>query len=304
MALAAAVLFLAYGVAPAQSLKLMSLSIPTSVQAGSWVTYQVDVVSKNRPPRRFIQRLSVVSREGTAMEYGAWVELKTTESGRTRFERGYFARPEGGGKGSDPTSEGGPRLTLARYQRLMPDGTLYEYPVGQEGAPLLDEDVSAMDLIDFAGASVSDSLFSDTLRVGRAAVACQVKQVRRYGKEDWQGADSTYVNRAVMTRTSWQSPGVPVTGYARSMVEVSTERVSTAGDSVPESAPIDSTAGLPDSVSQVPPPSQDPSPKRGEFFYRAELTLLDIGHDAVPEITQVPEPAPEDGTPRARRVIK
>ncbi len=280
----------------------MSLSIPTNVQAGSWVTYQVNVTSKNRPPRRFTQRLSVVSREGTGMEYGAWVELKTTESGRTRFERGYFARPEGGGKGSDPTSEGGPRLTLARYQRLMPDGTLYEYPVGQEGAPLLDEDVSAMDLIDFAGASVSDSLFSDTLRVRSAAVACQVKQVRRYGKEDWQGADSTYVNRAVMTRTSWQSPGVPVTGYARSMVEVSTERVPTGAPV--DSAGPDSLAALPDSVSQVPPSSQDPSQKRGEFFYRAELTLVDIGHDAVPEVTQVPEPAPEDGAPRARRIIK
>ena len=285
------------------------------------MSYQVSVESRNRPPRRFTQKLSVVSREGSGEESGAWVELRTIESGKARFERGFFA-PAGGGRGSDP-APGAPRpLTLARYQRLTPDGTLYEYPVGEEGAPMLDEDVSAMDLIEFTGGTTSDSLAPDTLRVGRTAVPCHVERVRRYGKQDWQGDDTTYVNRAVMTRISWSNAGIPVTGYARSVIEVSTERIP-----IRAPAPADSAGGIgngdgvgasgavggagamrggapPDSAAAAAPASQEPSHVRGQFFYRAEVTLLDLGNDAVPEVTQAAEPVSEDAMPRQRRIIK
>ena len=306
LAAAAALLLAASGSSQAQSLKLVSLSLPADVPSGSWVSYQVTVESKNRSPRRFTQRLSVVSREGSGEESGAWVELRTIESGRSRFERGFFA-PASGGRGSDPASGAARALTLARYQRLTPDGTLYEYPVGEEGAPMLDEDVSAMDLIEFTGGTASDSLAPDTLRVGRVAVPCQVQRVRRYGKQDWPGDDTTYVNRAVMTRISWRNTGIPVTGYARSVVEVSTERVP-----IRAPAPADSAGGTgawgsgapPDSAAAAAPVPQEPSHGRGQFFYRAEINLLDLGHDAVPEVTQAPEPVPEDAMPRQRRIIK
>ena len=78
-----------------------------------------------------------------------------------------------------------------------------------------------MDLIEFAGSTMTDTLAPDTVRVGARVLPCAVERVRRYGKQDWQGSDTTYANRAVMTRTDWRSAGVPVTGYARSIIEVS-----------------------------------------------------------------------------------
>ena len=54
-------------------------------------------------------------------------------------ERGFFAPPE---HVTPPgTRAGGAKLGLARYQRLMPDGRLFEYPVGEEGSPLADDDI-------------------------------------------------------------------------------------------------------------------------------------------------------------------
>jgi hypothetical protein len=330
---AAVWLLLPTGAIRAQSLKLSSLRLPPDVAAGSWVAYQVDVLSKNRPPRRFTQRLSVVSREGTGAEAGAWVELKTIEGGKARIERGFFMPPEAGRDVVDssfvddtsPVDEASPsdaasgdappadtphfsasnvrKLKLARYQRLTPEGKLYEYPLDEEGAPLADEDVSAMDLFEFSGRGSADTLAPDTLRAGRKVIPCRVRRVHRSGNQEWQGDDTTYVNRAVMTRTYWRNPWIPVTGYARLVVEVSTERVALRTASPPDSAargsvPAADTTGV--AARSVP----GTAGASQSSFYRAEATLVDLGRDAVPEITQSPEPAPQEAIPRPRNIIK
>jgi len=308
-----ALLFLA-STSLAQGLKLVSLQVPPDVHSGSWISYQVNVVFKNRPPKRVMQRLAVVSREGIGDEAGAWIELKTVENGRVRVERGFFAPPE---HVTPPgTRAGGAKLGLARYQRLMPDGRLFEYPVGEEGSPLADDDISAMDLIEFAGSTMTDTLAPDTVRVGARVLPCAVERVRRYGKQDWQGSDTTYANRAVMTRTDWRSAGVPVTGYARSIIEVSSERVPVGAPELADStgrAAADPTRipyGRPP-FALAPPGAQSPvaaaapvSSGGQGFFFRADIILLGMGNDAVPEITQAPEPAPEGMTPRQRIIIK
>jgi hypothetical protein len=292
---AAAVVLLACGTSQAQSLKLASLYLPADVQPGSWVSYQVTVESKNRPPRRFIQRLAVVSRDGSAEESGAWVELKRMEGGKTRLERGFFARPEHAGEVRDSTWGPGPRLTLARYQRLTPEGKLLEYAVGDDAALPPDDDISPIDLLEFSGGGSTDSLAPDTLRVGYRVFPCRVQRYRYNGGDDWQGADTTSVNRVVMIRTLYRSPGVAVTGYARSVVEVSTERV-------PAGAPTPAAASPDSAVVAASPPGQVPA-RRG-IMYRTDVTLLDMGNGAVPEVTQAPEPAPQEAAPRAKRVIK
>ena len=294
---------LAPGSGRAQTFKLSTLRIPPDVPAGSWVSYQVDVVSKNRPPRHIAQRMAVVSREGTGPEAGLWVELKTTEGGRTRTERGFFMRPEGRRDlldtlfADDPAPESGgdaqapapkSKLRLARYQKLTPDGKLYEYPM-EEGTALPEEDISAMDMFEFSGHATIDSLPPDTLRIGRRVVPCLVRRMRRYGSQDWEGEDSTFAYRAMSVQTYWRNPYVPVTGFARQTIEVSQARVPKAG-----LAPADTAKA--DTVSAVPMPPSSP----GDFFYKATLQLTDIGNDAVPEITQAPEPAPKESMPHPR----
>jgi len=268
------------------------------------VAYQVDVVSKNQSPRRITQRISVVSREGTGAEAGVWVELKTSEAGRTRTERGFFMKeepkkrdlldslfaddepapePEAKGQASAAPLQ---RFRLARYQKLTPDGKLYEYPMDEEGASLPEEDVSAMSMFEFSGRAVSDSLPPDTLRVGRKVVPCRVRRTQRRGTQGWQGDDSTYTNRALMTTTFWRNPWIPVTGTARKIAEISSERVRVLGAATPDSA----------AVGTAPPGS----PPASDFFYRATVSLVDLGNDAVPEITQAPEPAPRESSPHPR----
>ncbi|HMI32128.1 MAG TPA: hypothetical protein VK527_10360 [Candidatus Limnocylindrales bacterium] len=292
LALAAAASLLACGASQAQSLKLASLNLPADVQPGSWISYRVTVESKNRPPRRFTQRLAVVSRDGSAEESGAWVELKRMEGGKVRLERGFFARPEHAGEARD-SMWSGPRLTLARYQRLTPEGKLLEYAVGDDVAPPPDDDISPIDLLEFSGGGSSDSLAPDTLRMGHMIIPCSVRRYRYSGGDDWQGADTTSVNRVIMVRTLYRSPDVAVTGYARSIVEVSTERVPVA----PTPAAVSDSAG-----AAAPSPGQGPG-RRG-IMYRTDVLLLDMGNDAVPEVTQPPEPAPQETAPRAKRVIK
>jgi hypothetical protein len=310
-ALVVLALLFAASTSHAQGLKLVSLLVPPDVHSGSWISYQVNVVFKNRPPKRVMQRLAVVSREGIGDEAGAWIELKTVENGRARVERGFFAPPE-----HAPARSGATKLTLARYQRLMPDGRLFEYPVGEEGSPLADDDISAMDLIEFAGSTMTDTLAPDTVRVGAGVLPCAVERVRRYGKQDWQGSDSTFVNRAVMTRTDWWSQGVPVTGYARSIIEVSSERVPAGSQAQADSLsrasvdPVRIPYGTPPfalapAAGQSPPAGAAPGATGGQgFFFRADIILLGMGNDAVPEITQAPEPAPEGITPRQKIIIK
>lgn len=298
------VALLAPGSGRAQTFKLSTLRIPADATPGSWVAYQVDLVSKNRPPRNVQQRIAVVSREGTGSEAGAWVELKTSEAGRTRTERGFFMKPEARRGGlldslfadeagpPEPDSLGTPaaplpKLRLARYQKLTPEGKLYEYPVDEEGTSLPEEDISAIDMFEFAGRGVADSLPPDTLRVGRKVVPCRVRRVARQGSQGWEGDDSTYTNRARMVTTVWRNPWIPVTGIARKIVEVSSERVPVPG------------AAAPDSVASNPGPSGS-VPPASDFFYRATVGLVGLGNDAVPEITQAPEPAPRESAPHPR----
>jgi len=261
-------------------------------------------VAPNRPPRNVTQRIAVVSREGTGTENGVWVELKTTEGGRTRTERGFFMKPEGGkdnvmemlmaGEGETPAPEAKDappstaRLRLARYQRLTTEGKLFEYPVDEDGSGPPEEDVSAMDMFEFQGRAVTDTLPPDTLKVGRRVIPCRVRWTRRAGTQEWPGQDSTYVNRAAMTTTFWRNPFVPVTGTARKIIEVTSVRVSAAGQ------------------DSLPPRNPEPTPNAAgkDLFYKATVTLTDLGKDAVPEITQAPEPAPHDAQPRPRAIIK
>ena len=299
---------LAPGSVRAQTFKLSNLRLPSDIAAGSWVSYQLDVVSKARPTRHITQRIAVVSREGAGAEAGAWVELKTTEGGRTRTERGYYMRPEGkkdllDSLYADEAPPGQPaeqvdaapvkpqKLRLARYQKLTPDGKLYEYAMEEESTSSLpEEDVSAMDMFEFGGRAALDTLPPDTLRVGRRVVPCRVRRALRTGSQQWEGEDSTYVNRAQMTQTFWRNAYVPVTGIAREVVEVSQVRVP-----VPGAAP--GTAAVADTAAVAASPEVKST---SEFFYRATIALIDLGKDAVPEITQAPEPAPKESIPRPR----
>jgi hypothetical protein len=275
---AAFVFLIATGSSRAQILKLRGLALPPDVQAGSWVAYQIKVDSKNRPSRQFQQRLAVVAREGAGNESGAWVELKSLEAGKTRIERGFFALADRDTRIGMKGTDGKTWLRIARYQSLTPDGKLYEYPVGEEGAPTMEEDISAMGLFEFAEGAKLDSLPADTLRVGRKVIPCEVARTRRFGNDKWAGDDTTFVNRAVMTRTYWRSRLIPATGYARSVLEVSTERIPVGAATVDTTA---TTAGV-EATQSV----------KG-LIYRADATLLDFGSDAIPEVTQPPEPAPE-----------
>jgi len=290
---------LAPGSVRAQTFKLSNLRLPPDIAAGSWVSYQLDVVSKARPTRHITQRIAVVSREGAGAEAGAWVELKTMEGGRTRTERGYYMKPEGkkdlldslyaDDAPPDEPVDVAPvkpeKLRLARYQKLTPDGKLYEYAMDEESTSSLpEEDVSAMDMFEFGGGAALDTLPPDTLRVGRRVVPCRVRRSRRTGSQQWEGEDSTYVNRAQMTQTFWRNAYIPVTGMAREVVEVSQIRVPVSG-AAPDTAAV---AASPEVKST------------SEFFYRATIALTDLGKDAVPEITQAPEPAPKESMPRPR----
>ncbi len=272
------------GSARAQGLKLRSLTVPREAQPGAWVSYQVKIESPSRPPRQYTQRLAVVSKEGLGDESGVWVELKSIEAGKTRIERGFFASGgESSGQESERSGQGGGPLRLMRYQVLTPEGKLIEYPMGSEWGSRADVDISAMDALEFMPAQPPDNeaIGADTLRVGRKVVPCRVERVRRYGAEDWSDEDTLYVNRVVMAQTFWRNPAIPVTGYARSLLEVTAERVQASGGA--SGAPAGETART---------AAGDAGAAKGKPVYRADLSLLDLGTGAVPEVTQEPEPAP------------
>ena len=95
------------------------------------------------------------------------------------------------------------------------------------------------------------------------------------------------------------------------VLEVSTERVpvrvSAASDSAARGVTGTAPAAQPADTALVgasKPEPEEKRPRAQDFFYRADVMLTDIGYDAVPEITQVPEPAPQEPAPRARSVIK
>jgi len=297
VSLALFLILLAPGPGRAQTFKLSNLRLPPDIGAGNWVTYQIDVLSKARPTRHLTQRIAVVSREGTGAEAGAWVELKTTEGGRTRTERGFFMHPEGkrdlldslyaddappDAPADTVPKANPPKLRLVRYQKLTPDGKLYEYPMEDETSVIPEEgDVSAMEMFEFSGRPTMDSTRTDTLRIGRMVVPCRVRTMHRTGSQQWGGEDSTYVNRTLQNQTFWRNPYIPVTGIAREVVEVSQTRVPVPG-AAPDTATTTTTS------------------TNNDFFYRATIVLTDLGKDAVPEITQAPEPAPKEANTRPR----
>jgi hypothetical protein len=194
--------------------------------------------------------------------------------------------PASGGDAPAPPPQS--KFRLARYQKLTSDGKLYEYPM-EEGTALPEEDISAMDMFEFSGRATIDSLPPDTLRIGRRVVPCLVRRMRRYGSQEWEGEDSTFTYRAMSVQTFWRNPYIPLTGFARQTIEVSQARVPKAGLAVADTARADS-------ASAVPMPPSSP----GDFFYKATLQLTDIGNDAVPEITQAPEPAPKESMSHPR----
>ena len=69
-------------------------------------------------------------------------------------------------------------------------------------------------------------------------------------------------------------------------------------------APYEYAALAPPGAPAPPAPAALGSAGGQGFFFRADIILLGMGNDAVPEITQAPEPAPEGITPRQRIIIK
>src|SRR5262249_13727952 len=130
----------------------------------------------------------------------------------------------------------------------------------------------------------------DTLRVGRKVIPCHVRRMRRSGSQEWGGDASGDLSHAVLVQTTWRNEWIPITGYARRVLELSSEQLH-------RGAPADSGG-----AARADPPR--PAATAGAGFYRAEIALLDLGTDAVPETTQVPEPAPQGPAPRPKMIIK
>ncbi len=289
------------GPAAAQSLRLRAVPIPADVQLGRWVSFQAKLQTQSHPARDLTQRIAVVAAEGSGSEAGYWVELKTVDAGKTRIERGFFGRPSNEDAGARASSgKPPPPLALMRYQMLTPAGKLYEYPLDSESTGPSEEDVSAIDVFEFLAATPQncDSLGADTLRIGRKVIPCVRYRIRRFSGEEWPDEDTTFVDRAVMTQIFWLNSAIPITGYAKSVLEISTQRVrvppsvadstATATDMAAAAAPV--AAPVADTVAVAAPAAE-------RLYYRGELTLLDLGTGAVPEVSQEAESAPEESAP-------
>ena len=285
--------------AEAQALKLRALRFPPTSVVGPWVSYRVLTQNRSRPGREYTQRVAVVARENYLGSDGFWVELKTEglPSG-TRIERGFFVESsdhEGAPAGG--AAPGAKEVRLVRYQVYTSGGKLYEYPVGAGVETRAGADVSTLELFEYDPSvpPVVEQLGQDTLRIGRRVVPSLVERVRRYGADEWAVPnDTAHVQRPVLTQTYWKNPAVPITGFARSVFEVTTERwaVSTtvlapADSAGPAITRLDSAATA---AGQPPIAVRAPSP----VLSRTELILLQLGADAVPEVTIAPEAAPSD----------
>ena len=305
------------GAARAQSLKLASLRIFHSDVVGPWVTYRVRTQSGRTPVREYTQRVAIVSREKVGKSDGFWVELKTVDRGATRIERGLYA-PAGaapsedsdaddpGAADSERVTDGGQPLRLVRYQVLDPSGKLYEYPVASATSQRAGGGVSSYELFEFDPTlrPVRRFLGPDTLRIGQKLVVPAVLEwASRVGADDWgSGEDTSFTYRLILTQTFWRNAVVPITGFARSIFRVTTQKVpvvhpvAAAHDTShvravpPEStlafSPADTTLG-----------STTLQPQEGRALSWTELTLDSLGSDAVAEVTQVPQPAPASQKP-------
>jgi hypothetical protein len=327
-----AALLVAAAAAPparAQALKLAALHIPSTVQVGPWVSYRVRSQTRSLPVREYTQRVAIVARESN----GFWVELKTEglSSGR-RIERGFFVPPGG--------AAGAPYL-LERYQVLHSNGKLYEYPPERIQSLRSDGDVSTIELFEYDPdvPPTLESLGPDTLRLGRRVVPVEGERSLRTGANAWPvRGDTSFVNRPLLVQTFWRNSAVPITGLARSLFQVVTERVPSSergaaptGRSAPPVPPYDPVvtgvkpaAGAPrdtmaagadttraaraDTAATSPTPvtsaapltavPTSPTAAPGTMLSWTDLILVDLGSDAKPEVTQTPEPLPE-GTPPA-----
>lgn len=315
--------------ASGQALKLPSLQITSSSQVGPWVSYRVRGQTRALPVREYTQRVAIVAREKHPLGYGFWVELKTEglSSGR-RIERGFFVPASGPGERP---------YELERYQVLHSNGKLYEYPPQRLEAIRASGDISTIELFEYDPdvPPVTEALGPDTLRLGQRVVPAEAERSLRASANAWPvRGDTAWVNRPLLVQTVWKNPAVPITGIARSLFQVVTERVPSnakdaapAGSSAPpvpsldpvltaaSAAPAgettvparpdgsaasgDSTAvAVPgsDSTAAAAPAVPDPAAAKptSTMLSWTDLILVDLGSDAKPEVTQTPEPLPED----------
>ncbi|HET9251292.1 MAG TPA: hypothetical protein VFP58_04170, partial [Candidatus Eisenbacteria bacterium] len=215
---AALFFFLTPEPARAQALKLTTLQLSSETVVGPWVSYRVRTQSRALPIREYTQRVAIVARETD----GFWVELKTEglPSGR-RIERGFFLPPMGG-RGS---------YRLERYQVLHANGKLFEYPPERIQSLRSEGDVTTIELFEYDSAvpPTVESLGPDTLHLGKRVVPVDGERTLRAGANAWPvPKDTSYVNRPLLVQTVWKNTAVPITGLARSLFQVVTERVPSA----------------------------------------------------------------------------
>jgi hypothetical protein len=290
---------------------------------GPWVSYRVRTESRNAAPREYTQRVAIVGKDRYRGQDGFWVELKTegSPSGK-RIERGFFiivdvaaeikkSQAHEGELAELPADSLGipapPSVRLVRYQVLTSGGKLFEYPVSSASEPRAGSEVSTMELFEYDSSTPAavQHLGPDTLRIGRRVVPTQVERTIRSGSDDWvvHGAGA-HLNRPFLTQTFWRNGAVPITGFAKSLFEVTVER-SPVPDSLAatQSSPADSSmsADRPDSAQGSAADSVGTGTPR--MLTKTELTLLDLGADAVPEVTQTPEVAtpPDTDSPGTAR---
>ena len=334
-------LFLLAGVraepARAQALQLQNLALPESPQVGPWVRYRVRTQTRSRGIREYTQRVAIVGKESVDGREGFWVELKTEgQPSGTRIERGFFIPPAPveytpeEGVPPPPSSTMPRRARIERYQVLQSNGKLYEYPAEKVTELRSSGDVGTIELFEYDTEipAVVEDLGPDTLRSANRIIPALVERTRRAGADDWPvPGDTTYVNRPLLTQTVWRNGAVPVTGIARSLFQVTTQRVPAAGrDSTPvegdvparpdigatPAAPAGAAVPSPASgaVPSAPPPAGTPptavtdgAPAAAKpavpVISWTDLVLLDLGSDAVPEVTQAPEPLPDASIPES-----
>jgi len=288
----------------AQRRNLSTLRFPATDVVGPWVSYRIRTQSGSRPVREYSQRVAIVSREEYEGRLGFWVELKTTgSSGGTRIERGFFVEPE------SEADTGAEVYRLSRYQVLTPGGKLFEYPLGAAFEPRAGADVATFELFEFDPSvpPVETPLGPDTLRMGNRVVPTVAERTCRIGSDDWSDPDdSTHTNRLLLIQTYWRNSAVPITGVAKSLFQVTSLRyIRAPGDSATASVPGGAAWSPPDSVvrataaaaavaadsSTGSPPDRAGAPR---IISWTELELLDLGSDAVPEVTQKSEPLPPE----------
>ncbi|HKW51905.1 MAG TPA: hypothetical protein VJQ53_09250, partial [Candidatus Eisenbacteria bacterium] len=248
-----------------QALQIQSLQFPTTSVVGPWVSYRVRTQSRALTPRDYTQRVAIVGREKYHGKEGFWVELKTEglPTGK-RIERGFFTvvdnrddyknRP---GEMADLPPDSfpppmPPRVRLVRYQVLTSGGKLYEYPVGAEAEARAGSDVGTLELFEYDSTvpPVTESLGPDTLRIGRRVVPTVVERTRRVGSDSWPDpSDAAYIMHPILTQKYWRNAAVPITGFARSLFQVTMERAPAPARDTTEVAPEPGGA----KVRRIPP---------------------------------------------------